>query len=1289
MPRREKRPANPFPLHREPVTSGYPLSVGQERLWWLRQLDSAHDQYHIHGGWRFPKGLDPVAITTAFAGLVQRHEILRTRFVLRPDGTTAQEVLDDVEIPITWSGRDWVAAVEAAATAPFDLADPPLFRLVGAELDDGPGLYMVLHHIITDRWSMDVLPRDLMELYDAALEKRPAQLPELPVQYGDYAVWQRRFLTEERLASLLEWWSGALAGLDRLELPLDRPRPAVAAGDGASVVEELSEESTSAMTALAWQSRATPFIVVTAALAATLADFTGQSDVVVGAIVSDRPHNDLQDVVGFFVNTVPVRVDVSGTDLTFRELIVRTRDAWMAADAHQDAPFEQIVGALRSGAADRRNAIFDVAVNHAGDRLALTELPNAPIWWYPEVPETARFDLSLTTMPVDGRLRASFLYRPDLFEREPVAALTARYVRLLERAIAEPERPLREFVLTTDEELAALHARNDPSSAPETTVVELFRARASAAPDAPAVVAADGALSCRELDERSDRLARHLVTRGAGPQRVVAVCLEHGIERYVVLLAILKCGAAYLPLDPGFPAERLTFLLDDSGAVLTVVSPSLRGALPAHSTPVLEAGAGAPGLAGDAAGDLPPAARPDDLAYLISTSGSTGTPKSVAVTHRGLSRLVAGAPSYLEVGPGTTFLQAGPLTFDVAALEWTALANGGRVVVTDTGTLQENLGALVREHAVTTLKLVSPQLDLLVERDVAALGGLRQLIVGGDVVTPRSFAAIRELLPRCRVTASYGPTECTVLATVFDGDPGSGRVPIGHAVPHTRVYVLDRDLRHVPAGARGEIYLGGDGLARGYHGRPGLTAAAFVPDPYGPPGSRMYRTGDLGRYLANGEIDFLGRADRQVKIRGFRIETSEIEHALLRQAGITSAIVLRAELRTGPALVAYVVAAEPVDRAALRRGLGETLPAYMVPDHVVQVPRIPLTANNKVDRAALPPVTAAPPGAEQDVAPETGLQARVAEAWSTVLGGPVPATGDFFEHGGHSLLVPRATAAVRRLLGREVPLRLMMEHRTPAAYATALLGESRPDLAGVSREHRLERRSWRSERLGGDRRVDLFVSGTDHAAPVRRLLVVLDGSELVDIMRLPVILDRLTLAGHIPVTAAVFLSPADWESRRTELLDDGYVDLLADDLLPYLRTWLGERDRADRVVALGASLGAIAAVRAALRRPDRFDGAAGISGPLTDHRLGPAPDGDGVGAQPVRLFLAAGREEEEILLDDGLSLVEATKQTAADLAGRGHVVRTEFADGGHTYAAWEAVLPGAVGWALADQPEHE
>jgi amino acid adenylation domain-containing protein len=1282
MPQGERRPTSPCPLIRAAAANSYPLSVGQERLWWQRQLDSSHDQYHIHGGWRFPRGLaDPDAVVTALVALVRRHEILRTRFVLRPDGTTAQEVLDTVEVPISWAGKDWRAAIDKAATEPFDLAHPPLFRVVGAELDDGPALYIALHHIVTDRWSMDVLPRDLFEFYEAALDGRPPELPELPVQYGDYAAWQRQSLTAERIGSLLEWWTATLAGHERPELSLDRPRPATADGIGASVVTELSAAATSRLTALAWRARATPFIVVMAALASTLGDFTGQPDVVVGAIVSDRPNNSLRDLIGFFVNTVPVRIDLSAPGMTFRDVITVTRDAWMAADAHQDAPFEQIVGAQRAGSDERRHPIFDVAVNHGGDRTSLTELPNAPVWWYPEVPETARFDLSLTTMLVDGRLRVTLLYRPDLFDRAPVAALADRYVRLAERAVAEPDRPLHELDLVPYHEPERLHRRNDPTDAQDATVVELFQGQAASRPDAPAVVSAVGELTYRQLNERANRLARRLHRLGAGPERVVGVCLDHGVDRLVVLLAVAKCGAAYLPLDRGFPADRLRFMLADAGAVLTVVSPTLGGLLPPGITPLLDVGGGVPDLADAETGDPPLTARPDNLAYLISTSGSTGTPKLVGVSHRALSRLVTGAISYLEVGPGTTFLQAGPLTFDVAVLEWTPLAHGGRVAVTDTGPLLDDLEAVVRDHGVTTLKLVSPQLDLLVERGISPLSGLRQLVVGGDVVTPRSFAAARDLLPGCRVTASYGPTENTVLATVFDGPPGACRVPIGHAVPHTRVYILDRNLNHASLGIRSEIYLAGDRLARGYHRRPALTAQAFVPDPYGPPGSRMYRTGDIGRYLPDGEIDFLGRADRQVKIRGFRIETGEVEHILLRYPGITSAVVTRVETETGPCLAAYVAASDPPDRDELRRALRSALPSYMVPDHIIALPRIPLTAHNKVDRAALPPIAVAASDPAGHQALRSGLEGRVAEAWSEVLRRPVPPDGDFFDLGGHSLLVPRATAAVRRVLGREVPLRLMMEHRTPAAYSTALIGESLPDLGAASREHRLVRQTWHSGKLGGDRRVDLFVAAAGPGIPAERALVVLDGSEFVDIMRLPMILDRLLAAGRIPPTAAAFLSVADWSARRTELLDDGYTDVLADELVPHLRDWLGNRWRADRVTALGASLGAVVALRVALRRPDRFDGAVALSGPLTEHRLCPDPAG-GVPSQAARLFLAAGIDEADIALDDGFSLLEATQKTAEELTGQGHTVRFERGGGGHTYAAWEALLPDAVAWVL-------
>jgi amino acid adenylation domain-containing protein len=1280
MLRSKPRPANPFSLVRESTARVFPLSAGQERLWWLRQLDS-HEQYHISGGWRSATRLDPAALSTALAGLVRRHEILRTRFVLRPDGTTAQEVLDDVEVPVAWAGTDWQVAVEQAASDPFDLTCPPLFRVVAAELEDGHGLFVAMHHIVTDRWSMDVLPRDLFELYEAALEKRDPRLPELAVQYGDYAIWQKRFLTSDLLRQQLDYWKQALAGYERLELPSDRPRTAPADVVGKTVVVELPEEATAAMTALAWRARASPVIVVTAALVEALSAFSGQSDIVIGAIVSDRRRPELQDLIGFFANTVILRIGLSSSNLTFREIITRTRDAWMAADAHQDAPFQQIVGALKAGSDAQRNPIFDAVINHAGDQAALSEAPDAPTWWRPEVTMTARFDLSVTTQIVDGRLCATFLYRPALFDEAPVAALASRYIRLLELGLANPDRPLHEFDLIEESERKQLHAYNDTTPTSEATIVERIEAEAAVRPQAQAVVGADGVLSYQELNDRANQLTRHLLTYDVGPERVVAVCLERTIERSVVLLAIAKSGAAYLPLDPDFPAERLRFLLSDSGASLTIVSPTLRNRVPEGATPTLVYGRDQPNLSGYETGNLRPAARADNLAYVIFTSGSTGSPKGVEVSHRALSRLVAGAPRYLDVGPGSAFMQVGPLTFDVAVLEWAPLAHGGCVVVAETGTLLEDLGDVVRDYGVTTLKLVSPHLDLLVERGIGVLSGLHQLVVGGDVVNPKSFTSAVNGLPGCRVMASYGPTESTVLATVFDDRSWASRVPIGRPVPHTSVYILDSDLRPASVGMRGEIYLAGDGLARGYHGRPGLTAGSFLPDPYGLPGARMYRTGDIGRYLPTGAVDFLGRADHQVKIRGYRIETSEIEHVLLRQPGVTSAVVVRAALETGPCLVAYVVATDPVDPASLRRELRATLPTYMIPDHIIQVPRFTLTSNDKVDRTALPPVPAAEPRPDPGPPAATGLEARVAEAWSSVLGRTLFATDDFFEHGGHSLLVARATAAVRALLGREVQLRVMMENRTPASYAAAILRDRLPYLSAATREHRLRQRMWRSGMFTGDRRVDLFVSAAQPGEPSShvRTLVVLDGSEFVDIMRLPAILDQLVLAGRIPMTAAVFVSPVDWPARNRELLDDRLVDVLADELVPNLRAWLGDRWQMGRTTAVGASLGAITAIRAALRRPDCFDGAIALSGPVTDHRLA----GPVARRERARFFLSASHEEANIVLDDGVSLLDANTRTAKALASQGHDVRCEYGDGGHTYAAWEAMLPQAASWMLS------
>ncbi|ORT60867.1 non-ribosomal peptide synthetase [Streptomyces sp. CB03238] len=1321
----ERRVLNPYPLERAPRPDGHPLSAGQERLWWQRQSDDGA-RYHVTGGWHWGTEVDPDALTRALDALVRRHEILRTAFVLGGDGTVTARLRDGVRVPVRWAGKDWAEAVEDAARRPFDLAGPPLARAVVARLDDGYGLFVAQHHIVSDRWSMDVFGRDLYELYELYAAECQGRSPRLPVpklQFGDYALWQRRLQASEALRPVTERWLRRLDGCERLELVTDHPRPAADADDdaGREVVMTLSSDDTDAVSALAWRSRASQAVVVTAALAATLKAFTGQHDVVIGAMLSDRPSPELHDVMGFFVNTVVLRVDLSGERLTFRQIIRRTRDAWMFADAHQDVPFERLVAALGAGAGAGRHPLFDITVNHAGGRPGAEEGGGTPPAWEPQLPTTARFDLSLHTRVVDGRLRAGFLYRPALFHHATVTALAERCVRLLEQGARAPDVPLADLDLLDRAERDRLWRRNDPADCPGATVVELVRNQVRLRPTATAVTGAREVLSYAGLERRAARLAHRLVAYGAGPERVVAVCLERTTDTPVVLLAVALTGAAYLPLDPGLPAERLRFLLDDAGAVLIVVHPALRARLPGTDVPLLVYD-GDPAATTETAPDAPagddvprafPAPDPDSAAYLISTSGSTGTPKCVTITHRALGRLVSGAPRYLDVGPGTTFLQTGPLSFDVAVLEWAPLAHGGRVAVVDTGALLEELGPALRAHRVTTLKLVSPQLDLVVERGPAALAGLRELVVGGDVVNPRSFEAVRRALPGCRVLASYGPTESTVLATVSTGPVRAGRVPLGHAVPYTRVYILDEDLRPVPVGMRGEIHLAGDGLARGYHRRPGTTAAAFLPDPFGPPGSRMYRTGDLGRYLADGTIDFLGRADRQVKIRGYRIETSEIEHALVREPAVASAVVVAADLDTGPALVAYVVpaASQPFDPGELRRCLAARLPAYMLPAHIVQLSRLPLTVRNKVDRSALPPPRPVRPSSVSSVSSvpvaragaANALEERVCEAWSTVLGHPLSGTDDFFTCGGHSLLVPRATAAVRNLLGREVPLRLMLRHRTPAAYASALLEEGArgldgaPGLDGTSRldgtpgldgtadaPYRLERSTWCAKGLDGERRVDFYASGAGQGGDVPRWgLVVLDGGEFVDVVRLPAILQGLVGRSAVPTVAAVFVSPGSWRGRREELLADGYADLLADEVVPLLEAWT-PAVRPGPVFCLGASLGGVAAVRAALRRPDRFAGAIALSSPLSDHRLEPV---DGVpAAVSSRLYLHAGRAEADLVLADGTDLPTGTARTGERLRRAGHAVTCAYGPGGHTYAAWQNALPEAVTWLAAGEP---
>jgi amino acid adenylation domain-containing protein len=1012
-----------------------PVSIAQQRLWFLAQLDAGNTAHNVALQVRMAGPLDAGAMRRALLAVVERHESLRTA-ITTVDGRPVQVVSERVPDPVTvvdLSGRprqeaeaeaDRILAAEAAHT--FDLGTAPLVRATLLSL--GPEehrLVLVLHHLVFDGWSMRVLLRELGVLYVAERDGIPAALAALPIQYADYADWQREWLRGPVLEEQLAFWMRQLDGVPTLlRLPLDHPRPPAQTFHGAQRRFEVPEPVVAAVTALARRERCTPFMVLLAAFQALLSRHTGQTDLLVGTPVANRPRAETAGLIGFFVNMLPLRADLSG-EPTFRQLLGRVREVALEAFAHQDMPFERLVEELHLERTLSHPPLFQVAFSlerFDADALDVPGLEGA----VEEIANgTAKFDLNLVLWRSgQGALAAELIYCTDLFEAATMARLAAHYLRLLEAVVADPDRrPGQVPLLDEEERRRLLVERQGPERAvPGACMHELFERQADRRPDAPAVADGRESLTYRALDERANGLARALRARGVGPEARVGLLLERGVGLVAAELGVLKAGAAYVPLDPANPAERLRWVLEDARApVLVTDREPAPGAVPEGVAVLLlaEVGGAAERVAGGAV--------PDNLAYVVYTSGSTGRPKGVECRHRSLASLVTGHAEEFGLTERDRCAQIANPAFDGSAWEvWAPLTTGGSVHVPgeEVRLRPERLVEWYAEHRVTASFLPTGLGEAVLERPWPAATALRVLLVGGD----RLHRLARRDLPFA-VWNGYGPTECTVFATGAIVDPDEPSPPIGTPVANARAHVLDRELALVPRGVAGELYVAGEGLARGYTGRPDLTAERFLPNPHGrAPGERMYRTGDVVRQRPDGSLEFLGRDDQQVKVRGFRVEPGEIEAVLTGHPGVASAVVVS----TPAGLVAYVAGQPDVDE--LRARLRARLADYMLPQAIVVLDELPLTANGKVDRRALPE-PAAESGGEYE-APRTGVEELVARTWAEVLaveGAEPPLVGvrdNFFELGGHSLLATRAATLLGVRLEIEVPLLWLFENPT-------------------------------------------------------------------------------------------------------------------------------------------------------------------------------------------------------------------------------------------------------------------
>jgi amino acid adenylation domain-containing protein len=1021
-------PARPA-LRHAPRPEHVPLSFAQQRLWFIDQLDSSAS-YHVPIAVRLRGSLDCAALRDALTDVCLRHESLRTEFPV-VDGDPVQRLGD---VPgahlLDATEEELPGLLEEQAGRSFDLAAGPPVRIAVVRLGaEDHVLSLVMHHIICDGWSMGPLLRDLATAYEARVRGEEPRWSPLPVQYTDYARWQREILGAESdpasvAAAQLTFWREHLAGLpDVVSLPGDRPRAAVPSHRGALVPLVLDAKTHTRLVELAREVGVTVFMVLHAGLAALLARSGAGQDIAIGAAVAGRDDVGLDDVVGFFVNTVVLRTDVS-EDPSLRELLRRVRESDLSAFGNQDVPFERVVEALNPVRTLAQHPLFQVNLvlqNNSDAALALEGLHCEQL---NVSRHTAKFDLTFSLAEthddagnpdgVDGVIE----YAEDLYDAATARRVADGLTRLLGAALSEPDRPLGDFDLSSaqDGQRVLVEWNGAVAPLPHRCVHELFEDQVLRTPDALALVHGDVRVTYAELNAAADRIAHHLPVRGGD---VVGVHLDRGPELVAALFGVLKAGAAYTVLDPAFPDERLRSLLGDVRTVVT--TRELAGRLRTDVICVDELPEG---------GAIEVGVDPEDLACVMFTSGSTGRPKGVATPHRAIVATLC-EQHYVGFGPGEVFLQCAPMSWDAFALELFGALLFGATCVLHPGRNTEPalIADLVAEHGVTMLQMSASLFNLMLDEHPAAFAGLRWAITGGEPASTRHVADALDRWPGLRVVNGYGPAESMGLSTTWQVEPGHDGVPIGRPVTNKRAYVLDARLRPAPVGVVGELYLAGAGLAHGYLGQAALTSHRFVADPFGRAGERMYRTGDLARWRDSGVLEFAGRADEQVKIRGFRVEPGEVQTVLERHPAVRRAAVVAA----GDRLVAYVVG----EAADLREHCAKHLPAHMVPATVVAVADLPLTANGKLDRSALP---AAPPrSTAAGRPPRTAAERLLCRIFAETLRvDPVGADDDFFELGGHSLLAARLVNRLHREMGAELMVRDLFEAPSPARLAARL-----------------------------------------------------------------------------------------------------------------------------------------------------------------------------------------------------------------------------------------------------------
>ncbi|PSL45611.1 non-ribosomal peptide synthase protein (TIGR01720 family)/amino acid adenylation domain-containing protein [Chitinophaga niastensis] len=1044
-----------------------PLSYSQERLWFIDQLEgSVH--YHLPTVLRLKGALNQDALLHALQTIVNRHEILRTG-IAQEEGQAYQQVRakDQWQLQVITAAslqqneaglQDYI---QQLVQAPFDLLKDDMLRVHLITLGAADHMLVVtLHHIASDGWSTGIIVHELAELYSAYLESRPAQLPALDIQYADYAIWQRNYLSGAVLEQKLAYWKNKLSGVATLDLPTDYIRPAVQSTRGAVSKFRLDQQLSDDIQTLCRQEGTTLFMTLLTAFNILLHRYSSQDDICVGTPIAGRTQQEMENLIGFFINTLALRSDLSNNP-SFLSLLQQVKQTTLEAYEHQDIPFEKIVEAVVKNRDMSRSPLFQAL-------FVLQNTPGVPDLGLGELElsaestthTTAKWDLTFTVGETPAGLIGSVEYGVDLFSETTINRMISHFQQLLQAIVKNPATPIGYLSMLSDGEAQQLlSAFNDNATAypANKTIADLFELQVAATPGAIALVYGNKSYTYKTLNERADKLAYYLRSKGVRSGTLVPLCIERSLEMMVGILGILKAGGAYVPVDATYPAERINYMLADINATLLVTTTTTMELLPAewYDKELLLLDAMGEWFATPYAGPVSRTISAKDPAYVMYTSGSTGKPKGVVVTHQNVVSLVKEV-TYVTLNESDVLLSTGSPSFDATTFEyWGMLLNGGQLVLCAEDTLLNSalLKQELRARKATKMWFTSGWFNQLVDTDVSVFEDLSAILTGGEKLSEEHVRKIKQAYPKLDVIHVYGPTENTTfsLAYLISEVPIKNATPIGAPLNNRTAYVLDHLQQLVPVGIRGELYVGGSGLAAGYLNQPALTATRFIPDPFAAsPGELLYKTGDLGKWLPDGNIEFLGRIDDQVKIRGFRIELGEIEHVLRQCEGVAQAVVLAKTVHSGKQLIAYIVPAGNFDREGILTYLKNKLPDYMVPAWLLEMDKLPVTANGKVDKKALLQLEAGALSVNEYVAPRSKIEHALVAIWQELLQVPQIGINDnFFELGGHSLLTIRLIAAIKKESGLEVLIRELYTWPTIAALSVML--EQQQDKEGLGR----------------------------------------------------------------------------------------------------------------------------------------------------------------------------------------------------------------------------------------------